>query len=76
MPKCYKDVYIICYKQKMKLQRFKNGSYFISLPRAMVNAKLWQVGDTLNLELDLKGNYLLKKAKDKEETKNVNAAVQ
>jgi len=44
----------------MKLQ--KNGSTFqVSIPSALVRAKIWNVGDELEFTLDKNGELILKK---------------
>lgn len=45
----------------MKLQQNKTGSFIIVLPKQLVNAKQWQVGDILKAEIDSKGNIVLRK---------------
>lgn len=40
----------------------KNGlSFFVVLPKQIVLAKGWQVGDPLKAEIDHKGNIILRK---------------
>ena len=45
----------------MKLQQLKSGQFFVSLPCKIVKAKGWQKGDTLIVEIDSKGNLIIKK---------------
>lgn len=44
----------------MKLQQLKNGQFVISLPRQIVRAKGWNKGQVLKIEIDSKGNLILK----------------
>lgn len=40
----------------------KNGnSFFITLPKALVYAKQWQIGDKLRAEITSEGHILIKK---------------
>ncbi|MDP6648390.1 MAG: AbrB/MazE/SpoVT family DNA-binding domain-containing protein [Candidatus Woesearchaeota archaeon] len=50
--------------QRVKVQQMskEHGSYFITLPKQILNAKGWNKGDYLNVEIDSKGNLVLKKA--------------
>ena len=45
----------------MKIQQLKNGQHFITLPSQLVRAKGWQKGDDLKVEIDSKGNIVLRK---------------
>ena len=45
----------------MKLQQMKNGQYFVCLPRQIVRAKGWKKQDDLKVEIDSKGNIVLRK---------------
>ena len=46
---------------KMKLQQMKNRQYFITLPNQIIRAKGWKKGEEIKIEIDLKGNLVLKK---------------
>ena len=45
----------------MKLQQMKNRQYFITLPNQIIRAKEWKKGDDIKIEIDQKGNLVLKK---------------
>ena len=46
----------------MKLQQIKsNKQFFVCLPGAIVRAKGWQKGDIIAVEIDGKGNLVLKR---------------
>jgi len=45
----------------MKLQQMKNGQYFVCLPRQIVRAKSWKKRDEIKIEIDFRGNIVLKK---------------
>jgi len=45
----------------MKLQQIKDKQFIISLPVAIVRAKGWKKGDTINAVLDSKGDIILRK---------------
>ena len=45
----------------MKLQQMKKGQYFITLPNQIVKAKGWNKGDYIVVEIDSRGNIILKK---------------
>lgn len=44
----------------MKLQQMKKGQYFITLPSQIIRAKGWKKGDIISVEIDQKGNIVLK----------------
>jgi bifunctional DNA-binding transcriptional regulator/antitoxin component of YhaV-PrlF toxin-antitoxin module len=44
----------------VKVQFDSNGQYKVTLPKAIVEAKGWKKGDRLRVELDEKGNIVLK----------------
>jgi hypothetical protein len=44
----------------MKLQQLKNGQFVISLPKQIVLAKRWEKGKNLKVEINSKGNIVLK----------------
>jgi len=45
----------------MKLQQMGGGQYFIAVPKAIALAKGWKKGDRISVEIDSKGNIILKK---------------
>lgn len=45
----------------MKLQQLKNKQFVISLPSQIVRAKGWNKGDHIKVEIDKKGNIVLRK---------------
>lgn len=45
----------------MKLQQMKNRQFFVTLPNQIVRAKEWKKGDDIKIEIDQKGNLILKK---------------
>jgi len=47
----------------MKLQQMTTGGkgFFLMIPKAIVRAKGWLKGDDIQVELDNKGNIVLKK---------------
>ncbi|MBI4159262.1 hypothetical protein HY500_03310 [Candidatus Woesearchaeota archaeon] len=45
----------------MKLQQMKNRQFFVTLPNQIVRAKEWKKGDDIKIEIDQKGNLVLKK---------------
>lgn len=46
----------------MKLGKLNsNGTFYIALPKRIVMAKGWQYGDELEVEIDNKGNLVIKK---------------
>jgi len=45
----------------MKLGKRGEGSYCLTLPIQIVNAKGWMVGDTIKATIDKEGNIVLKK---------------
>ena len=45
----------------MKIQQLKSGQHFITLPSQIVRAKLWKKGDDLKVEINPKGDIVLKK---------------
>ena len=45
----------------MKLQQMKQGQYFISLPSSIVKAKGWTQGDNLTIEINQRGEIIIKK---------------
>ena len=44
----------------MKLQQM-NNQYFVTLPSQIIRAKGWTKGDIIKIEIDLKGNLILRK---------------
>jgi|APSaa5957512622_1039677.scaffolds.fasta_scaffold106111_1 hypothetical protein len=44
----------------MKLQQLKNGQFVISLPKQIVLAKGWKKGQNLKVEINSKGNIILR----------------
>ena len=51
-------------QQTVKLQMMNNRQFFTTLPNAIVKAKGWDKGDEIIVELDNKGNIVLKKKED------------
>jgi len=45
----------------MKLQQTKDGQLFLNLRKAIANANSWKKGDDLELFLDQRGQWVLKK---------------
>jgi len=45
----------------MKLQQMKNRRYFITLPNQIIRAKGWEKGEDIKIEIDQKGNLVLKR---------------
>ena len=45
----------------IKLQFVNGKQYKITLPKSIVEAKGWKKGDELKLEIDEKGNLVIKK---------------
>ena len=47
----------------MKLQKNRGNSpsYFITIPSALIKAKSWKKGDDIAVEIDKKGDLVLKK---------------
>lgn len=45
----------------MKLQKLNTGQHFITLPSQLVRAKGWVKGDDIVVEIDQKGNLVLRK---------------
>ena len=47
----------------MKLQQMSGGGrgFFLMIPKALIRAKRWNKGDDILVELDNKGNIILKK---------------
>ena len=45
----------------VKLQYDNNKQFKLTLPKAIIEAKGWKKGDTIKIELDEKGNMVLKK---------------
>ena len=45
----------------VKLQFDNNQQFKITLPKQIILAKGWKKGDTLNIQLDDKGNIILNK---------------
>jgi bifunctional DNA-binding transcriptional regulator/antitoxin component of YhaV-PrlF toxin-antitoxin module len=45
----------------MKLQKMNNRQYFVTLPNQIVRAKGWEKGDLIKVEIDCKGDIVLKK---------------
>ena len=39
----------------------KNRQFFVTLPNQIVRAKEWKKGDDIKIEIDQKGNLVLKK---------------
>jgi len=40
----------------VKLQQTKDGQYFITLPKVLVEAKKWSKGQVLNISFNERGN--------------------
>jgi len=47
----------------MILQQSKNGQYFLTLPKNIVEAKSWTKGQELNLKFNERGNIELEEKK-------------
>ena len=47
----------------VKLQFDLNKQYKITLPKALIDAKGWEKGDSIKIVLDSEGNIVLKKEK-------------
>ncbi len=45
----------------MKLQKMNDKQFFVTLPNSIVRAKGWSKGDSITVEIDSKGNIVLKK---------------
>ncbi|MCD4666555.1 hypothetical protein K8R47_01975 [archaeon] len=45
----------------MKLQQMNNRQYFVTLPNQIVRAKGWTKGDVIKIEINSKGDIVLKK---------------
>ena len=47
----------------MKLQKMQgsSSSHFLTIPSALIRAKGWQKGDDIAVEIDKKGDLILKK---------------
>lgn len=46
---------------KLQQMTASNNQYFLTLPKQIVMAKGWQKGNEIKVELDNKGNIVLKK---------------
>ena len=44
----------------MKLQKTNKGQYYLTLPKAMVEAKGWDKGTELKIEIGKRGEFILK----------------
>ena len=44
----------------MKLQKTNRGQYYLTLPKAMVEAKGWGKGQPLKIEFSATGDFILK----------------
>lgn len=44
----------------MKLQKMKNGSYFVTVPKPLVRAKGWNKGEKVSWEVNDEGRLGLK----------------
>ena len=47
---------------KLQQMTASHNQFFLTLPKQIVMAKGWQKGDAIKVELDNKGNLVLKKA--------------
>ena len=45
----------------MKLQKMNNKQYFLTLPNAIIRAKGWGKGDSIKVNIDQRGDIVLKK---------------
>lgn len=45
----------------MKLQLMNGKQFFITLPNQIIRAKNWKKGDEIKVEIDGKGNIVLRK---------------
>jgi bifunctional DNA-binding transcriptional regulator/antitoxin component of YhaV-PrlF toxin-antitoxin module len=45
----------------MKLQQMNGRQFFVTLPNQIVRAKGWSKGDNINIEIDKKGDIVLKR---------------
>lgn len=44
----------------MKLQLMNDKQFFLTLPNQIVRAKKWKKGDNIRVEIDMKGDLVLK----------------
>jgi len=49
----------------MKLQRMKSGQFFLTMPSQIVRAKGWKKGNNIGIEINMKGDIVLKQLIDK-----------
>ena len=47
---------------KLQQMTHSNKQFFLTLPKQIILAKGWQKGDQIKVEIDQKGNLILKKA--------------
>lgn len=48
----------------MKIQKTNKGQFYLTLPRALVEAKRWDKGTKVKVRLNEKGNLELEEVKD------------
>ena len=48
-------------RKTMKLQKMKQGAYFLCLPISVIRAKGWEKGDIVRVKITETGDLILKK---------------